>query len=47
MKSVLQNIAVFTAGVVIVLIVEELIDYFKNPFDFDGLENIWFDNGTE
>jgi hypothetical protein len=46
LKSVLQNIAAFTAGIVIVLVIEELLDYFKNPFDFDGLENIWFEDVT-
>jgi hypothetical protein len=46
MKSILNNLFVFTAGIVIVLVIQELTDFFKDPFDFDGLENIWFDDGT-
>jgi hypothetical protein len=46
MKSFLKNAAWFTAGVVIALVIEELTEYFKNPFDFDGLESIWFDDDT-
>lgn len=46
MKEIIKNVLIIIVAVSATLFIKEMSEFFKDPFDFDGLENIWFDDGT-